>query len=253
MVRKTPKKTGPHSKRQLQTDGNKLYGESAGQVLKELTGLLSSLGITARFRITRIKENALASKSKGYKSPYASVIGEVLSYWHRELRFLDKQGNPRALRKSGKGASFQSLVSVALPGSSAKQVLSTLETIQAVQVDSNGLIHPLRRTVPVFSDRDLAIHHTFLALRGFVRTLRHNLDSRPLTADQLFHRIAWNGKFDKKEIARLKIWVNNHGQSFLESIDDWMKTHSIPSKSRSKENSVGVKASIGIYLAVDSD
>ena len=234
-------------------NGKHLYAESANRVLGELTVLLSNLGITAKFRLTRIKENALSKKSNGNKNPYASVIGEVLSYWHRDPRYLDNNGNPRALRKNGRGISFQTLVSVALPGSSAKQILSTLEGIRAVRIDANGFVTPLRRTVPVFSDRDLAIHHTFMALRGFIKTLRHNMDSRPLNADQLFHRIAWNGEFDGKEIARLKIWINKHGQDFLESIDDWMKTHSIPRRGKINRKSSPVKASVGIYLAVDSD
>jgi Family of unknown function (DUF6502) len=250
MDRKKPTRT---RKRKPRAIANKLYAKSADQVLKELTALLSSLGISAKFKLTQITTNTVSNKARGYKSSYASVIGEVLSYWHREPLYLDKYGNPKALRRTGRGASFQSLVSIALPRASAKQVLETLEATQSVHVDSNGLVTPLRRTIPVFSDKDLAILHTFIALRGFVRTLRHNLDSRPLSADQLFHRIAWNGDFNKNEIGRLKIWVNKHGQSFLESIDDWMKTHSIRRRNTTKSALAAVKASIGIYLSVEPD
>ena len=247
------KKPTKSRKRQPQAIANSLYAKSAGQVLKELSELLSSLGISAKFRLTRISANTLSKKSKGFKNSYASVIGEVLSYWHREPLYLDKNANPKALRLGGRGASFQSLVSIALPKVPAKQVLQTLEATQAVHLDTNGFVIPLRRTVPVFSDKDLAILHTFIALRGFVRTLRHNLDSRPLSTDQLFHRIAWNGDFNKDEIGRLKIWVNKHGQSFLESIDDWMKSHSIRRRKPVKRKSASVKASIGIYLSVEPD
>jgi len=70
-------------------------------------------------------------------------------------------------------------------------------------------------------------------------------------SDQLFHRVAWNGDFDAREIPTLKINVKRYGQNFLESCDNWMMRQfkSRSHKLRSKRKSVQV--SVGVYLAID--
>jgi len=95
-----------------------------------------------------------------------------------------------------------------------KTLLIELERIGAVKSDANGYISVLMRSLPVYEDKHLAIQHTLISLDSFIRTLRHNLDSTASNSDQLFHRVAWNGDFDAREIPALKIRVKRHGQNF---------------------------------------
>ena len=106
------------------------------------------------------------------------------------------------------------------------------------------------RSLPVYEDKRLAIEHTLTSLNSFIRTLRHNLDSDPSNADQLFHRIAWNADFDSKLIPALKIKVRRQGQNFLESFDNWMMRKSKTNSSRSKRRRKPSQISIGVYMAV---
>ncbi len=101
----------------------------------------------------------------------------------------------------------------------------------------------------MYEDERLAAQHTLTTLDDFIRTLRHNLDSAPSNSDQLFHRIAWNGNFDDREIPTLKIRARRHGQNFLESFDNWLTRKSLP-KSRQKRPRSSTHVSIGVYLTV---
>jgi hypothetical protein len=247
------KKIGTEKQRDSSINGTRrTYPVTAKHMLKDLTNLLDALGISVKFKITKTKARHRTVAFEDGVQPYVFEIGEVLSFWHREPAYLDKAGNPRPLPPTGKILSFRSLVSIAGVGLSAKKILAELQKIDAVSVDADGNVHALRRSVPAFLDRDFAINHSFLALRGFIRTLQHNLDSRPSNVDQLFHRIAWNGAFNRGETSRLKNWITEHGESFLESIDDWMKKHSAPRSRRRSKGNATVNAAIGIYMAVDS-
>jgi hypothetical protein len=130
-----------------------------------------------------------------------------------------------------------------------KTLLSELERIGAVTIDTNRYIRVHVRSLPVYEDKHLAIQHTLISLDSFIRTLRHNLNSTPSNSDQLFHRVAWNGDLDDREIPALKIRVKKHGQAFLESCDNWMTRKSESSTSSRKRKRAQVF--IGVYLAVD--
>ena len=106
------------------------------------------------------------------------------------------------------------------------------------------------RSLPVYQDKQLAVEHTLTSLHNFIRTLRHNLDSDPSNANQLFHRIAWNADFDSKLIPALKIKVRRQGQTFLESFDNWMMRKSKANSRQSKHRRKPKQISIGVYMAV---
>ena len=88
-----------------------------------------------------------------------------------------------------------------------------------------------------------------MSLHSFMMTLRHNLESDPLNNDQLFHRVAWNGAFDRKLIPMLKIKLKRQGQDFLESFDNWMMRKTANRGSSSRRGGTE-PVFIGVYLAI---
>lgn len=180
---------------------------------------------------------------------HTAAIGELLSVWHQDPKYLDSSGNPLPIKVHGAGRSFYKLAK-AVPTMSASAILRELERAGAVAIDKNHLVHVRMRSLSVYEDKRLAIQHTLTSLISFIRTLRHNLDSDPSNSDQLFHRVAWNGDFASRLIPTLKIKVKRQGQSFLESLDNWMmrqtKLGSTKRKLRGKRSQIFV----GVYLAV---
>lgn len=231
--------------------GANLYRTNAKQLLGDLTKLLHLLGISAKFKISEVKRSSVSDRTNGHRIAYAFAIGEILSHWHQDIAYLDQTGKPRALKIFGEGATFKQLVARTNLKTSPSEALEALRRAGVIEMLDNGTIRPIRRTLTVFADRDLAIHHTFSALKGILGTLHHNLKSKPINMEQLFHRIAWTGNQTVSDVARLRVWLNKHGQGFLESTDDWMKLKQVPPENkRSKRR---FRVSVGIYLSVEND
>jgi hypothetical protein len=220
-------------------------------VIKDLLDLFGHLGLDAGLLAARVVNLDAAATASGRLYPHASAIGELLTAWHQDPEYLDELGSPSPIRMRAVHRSFRHLADKTVPNMDAKTLLLELEQIGAVTIDANRYIHVHMRSLPVYEDKRLAIQHTLISLDSFIRTLRHNLNSTPSNSDQLFHRVAWNGDLDAREIPALKIRVKRHGQNFLESCDNWMTRRTKSSRHNSGKKRKRVQAFIGVYLAVD--
>ncbi|MGO9991397.1 MAG: DUF6502 family protein [Steroidobacteraceae bacterium] len=228
-----------------------LHEVTADEVIEKLFNLFEHLGIdisgpTSPPHATAIK-NSLHPLY-----PYASAIGEMLTSWHQDPQYLDDLGNPTPIALRGRRPSFHNLAQRSVPNLKESYLLSELERLGAVSIDQNNLIHVHMRSFPAYEDKRLAIQHTLTSLDGFIRTLHHNLDSAPSNSDQLFHRIARCSDFDINEIPALKIRVKRHGQSFLESFDNWLIRKASTKLKKSSRGQKKANVSIGVYLSVES-
>ena len=221
-------------------------------VIKDLLDLFGHLGLDAGRLAARVVDLDPVTLASRRLYPHASAIGELLSAWHQDPRYLDQYGSPLPIRMHTRHRSFGRLAKKTVPKVDPKTLLLDLERIGAVTIDANGSINVKMRSLPVYEDKRLAIQHTLISLGSFIRTLRHNLNSTASNSDQLFHRVAWNGDLDVREIPTLKIRVKRHGQNFLESCDNWMIRRTKTS-TRSARGAKGRRAQvfIGVYLAVD--
>jgi len=223
----------------------------AREVIQSLVDLFEHLGIDAAHLMTA------TSKAAGLKFPphslyqHTSAISELLTTWHQDPEYLDALGNPASIKLRGARPSFRQLVKKSKIELNESYLISELERLGAVSLEEPDLISVHMRSFPVYEDKRLAIQHTLATLNGFIKTLRHNLDSTPANSDQLFHRIAWNGSFDNREIPALKIKVKRHGQSLLESFDNWFMCKALSTPSNRKSRAKTSKVSIGIYLSVE--
>jgi hypothetical protein len=220
-------------------------------VIKDLLDLFGQLGLDAGRLADRLVDVDAATTTSRRLYPYASAIGELLSAWHQDPEYLDPLGSPKPIRMRGSHVSFHQLANKNVPNIDPKSLLSELAQIGAVSIDDNGYIRVHTRSLSVYEDKHLAIQHTLISLDSFIRTLRHNLNSAVSNSDQLFHRVAWNGDMDAREIPMLKIRVKRYGQSFLESCDNWMTRRTKSSNQSSRKKGRRAQVFIGVYLAVD--
>jgi hypothetical protein len=220
-------------------------------VIKDLLDLFGHLGLDAGGLAARVVDLNPATIASRRLYPHASAIGELLTAWHQDPEYLDDHGSPSPIRMRTGRRSFRHLADKTVPNMNPKTLLSELERIGAVTIDANGYIRVHMRSLPVYEDKQLAIQHTLISLDSFIRTLRHNLNSSVSNSDQLFHRVAWNGDLDAREIPTLKIRVKRHGQNFLESCDNWMTRRTKSSTNNSRKKRKPAQVFIGVYLAVD--
>lgn len=218
-------------------------------LIKDLLALFGRLGIDHGQLINRLEFLHHTSHNVRQTAPRFSELSDLLTLWHQDPTFLDSAGYPVPMRMSGGRNSFRKIANIAAPSVSEAELLRALVRLRAVRIDKKGIIHAKTRTLNIYEDKRLGALHTLSSLRGFINTLRHNLDSAPANSDQLFHRIAWNGEFDKQKIPQLKIWLRRHGQNLLELIDIWMMSKTAPRSGPRRKNAV--RASVGLYLAVD--
>ncbi len=210
------------------------------------------------FSMLQIEQSELASRVSKIDPDFRSTdrlyshtaaIGELLTEWHQNPNYLDESGTPIPIKIRGRGKTFYRLSRESAPTLEPAALLAELKRVDAVVLDKNGFVHVRMRSLPVYKDDRLAIQHTLMSLHSFISTLRHNLESDPLNNDQLFHRVAWNGAFDRRLIPTLKIKLKRQGQDFLESFDNWMmrKTKTCARASRRGGTE---SVFIGVYLAL---
>ncbi len=222
-------------------------------VIGALLDLFDKLKIDASQFASRVKSLEHKTLSSNLYA-HAAAIGELLTAWHQNIQYLDNFGNPIPIKMRGRKVSFYSLAKSAVPGIKPSILFTELERAGAVAIDKNGYIHVRMRSLHVYEDKRLAVQHTLTSLNSFISTLRHNLDSDPSNSDQLFHRVAWNGEFDSRQIPALKIKIRRQGHGFLESFDNWMmrKTKEARKGNRGPRGKP-VQVFIGIYLATDGN
>ena len=220
-------------------------------VIRDLLSLFNHLGLDVSRFIKKVIDVDVPVVDARRPYSHLSAIGDLLTIWHQDPHYLDDVGNPIAIRMRGTRRSFCELAEKAAPNMSPKQLLLELTRLRAVELDEHGAIRAKTRSLPAYQDKQLAVAHTLNALRGFIKTLSHNLNSGPSNSDQLFHRIAWNGEFDRKDIPRLKIWLKRNGQSLLESTDNWMINKSRNHGLVSKRHNRFVQVSVGVYLSLE--
>jgi hypothetical protein len=220
-------------------------------VIKGLLDLFEHLGLDAGRLADRFVNLDSAKVAARRLYPHASAVGELLTAWHQEPEYLDTLGNPSPIKLRTSRRSFRRLAARTVPNMDTNALLSELERIGAVSIDENELVRVHMRSLPVYQDKHLAIQHTLVSLDSFIRTLRHNLNSSTSNSDQLFHRVAWNGAIDARQMPTLKIRVKRHGQNFLESCDNFMTRCAKSSALNSRIRRKPVQVFIGVYLAVD--
>jgi hypothetical protein len=223
---------------------------TANEVVQNLLNLLEHLGLDVSHLVSHVADIGKIKAASHTLYPYASAIGELLTIWHQNSEYLDNLGNPISIKLRGPAPSFHSLAQHAVPNMDESYLLSELERLGAVTIEADKLVQVHMRSFPVYEDKRLAIQHTLATLDDFIGTLRHNLNSAPSNSDQLFHRLAWNGDFDGREIPALKIRMKRHGQNFLESFDDWLMRKTISGTRKQNSRVKRTAVSIGVYLSV---
>src|SRR5690606_27945177 len=64
-------------------------------------------------------------------------LAHVLSIWHTNPRFVDRNGDPRRLRQAGRAPSFEALARIAIPSVPAQDALKRLLIVGVVEIDSH--------------------------------------------------------------------------------------------------------------------
>ncbi len=180
---------------------------------------------------------------------YVTKASLVLSAWHLDPDFRDKDGRPALLRMTGPGKSFSALIE-STGGADVRPstLLKELVNAGAVRVRSDGRLQALQRNyIPHTMDEQL-IRLWGTVISDVATTYVHNL-TRTSKSTRRFERAAVNDQMPASVTADFAELLEQEGQAFLERIDKWLTARE--AKSGDKRNGATVRLGVGMYQIED--
>jgi hypothetical protein len=166
-------------------------------------------------------------------------IGSLLRAWHRETKYLSKDGFPKPLRLSG-SPGLNELAQRFCSADGVKPVIDSLKRGRLIKQDRSGRWTPNGNQVVVPYISQAMFEHIADGVARFVETVTRNItnDDRELS---LFERSAKVHKFPHAKLTEFHVFVEKQANAFLGAIDDWMEVRANEaSKVRGKKCEVGV-------------
>jgi hypothetical protein len=174
-------------------------------------------------------------RERGDKSTGATA---VLAGWHQDPDFLDDRGQPRLLSVDSGAQSFRHLCERYAGDIPAVAMLKELRRVGAITDEDAGLRVISRSYVPGNSDPQWVMSAA-ATFRDLGDNLSYNLDA---AADQptRFLGRAMNARIKASTVPAFHDFLEEHGQAFLEKIDDWLAEHAAGPDSDEDQVRLGV-------------
>ncbi len=150
----------------------------------------------------------------------------LLSAWHQDKEFLDRDGNPMPLSQTGQGATFEALFSryggdIAMP-TMIKELIKT----GAMEKSPSGEFRALMRYYqPALADSE-NLQFAVDRIHDVIETMNNNVFATEDSAPR-FGGFAANDAIPLEVIPKFREYLDKRGQAFLEEIDDWLTQHQL--------------------------
>jgi len=174
----------------------------------------------------------------------------VLTGWHIDSEFTDKDENPLPLTVEGENPSFKSLMDKYGGDIPLTAMLKELKKVSAVEVDADGYIYPIQRFfMPVNYDenRIFQLADTF---SDFGNTIYHNF-VRDYDEDSKFEGRVINTYVDEKALYSFRALIQEKGDALLVELDSWLSENEV--KENERDNSHPLRLGLGMYLIQDKN
>lgn len=193
------------------------------------------------------KQREILNASRPPPSGYVTKASLVLSAWHLDPQFLEKDGRPALLRMNGADKSFATLIERS-GGADVRPstLLKELVNAGAVRVRADGRLQALKRNyIPQTMDEHL-IRLWGTAIADVATTYVHNLTTK---AGKRFERSAVNAQMPRSAIAAFTELLEREGQAFLERMDQWLTAREAQARGKLREETV--RLGVGLYHIED--
>ncbi len=195
------------------------------------------------------KQRQILSASPQPLAGYVTKASLVLSAWHLDPEFRDRDGRPALLRMSGPGRTFTTLIERS-GGADVRPstLLKELVSAGAVRVRADGRLQALQRSyIPQTMDKEL-IRLWGTVIADVATTYVHNL-TRTGKASKRFERSAVNDEMPRSAVADFGELLEREGQAFLERVDSWLIARQHRPNGKRQEDTV--RLGVGLYHIED--
>ncbi|MBT8100660.1 MAG: hypothetical protein KJO82_12965 [Gammaproteobacteria bacterium] len=215
------------------------FVQAAADSEESVSAIASVTGIT-RKDVARLKEqprldaNGLVEK--------IGVPAVVLSHWHQDEDYVQQDGTPKAIRRTGRFGFDQLIAKIDIkldPG----QVLHDLQDSGALSVLRNGLLQPRMRYFVAQKNDARRILRYGLRLRDLAFTLHRNYAE----SSDLFEASAYKSHVSGRTLPVIRRMAREHGLAVLRAFDDWLAMQT--DRSQGERSRIGV----GFYLFEETD
>jgi hypothetical protein len=218
------------------------FGKRGRQTNVSRTAVLTGL---ARREVRKQRER-LEAGPEPEPGGHVTKASLVLSAWHLDPEFLDREGKPALLPLEGEGASFATLLRRVGAGDvRPSTLLKELRGAGAVRQLSDGRLQALQRIyIPHSLDEEM-VRLWGQGLTDIATTSLNNLTRGPRTPAR-FERAARNNRVAASALPEFREFLNREGQAFLERLDAWLTAHEATSEGEAR-----LRLGAGVYHIQD--
>ena len=172
----------------------------------------------------------------------------VLSGWHQDADFLDQDGNPKILPRNGDGACFETLCRRYAGDIPTITMIKELKRVSAVAEDDDQRLTVLRRYyMPAQFDTQWVVNAGSI-YEDLGVNINFNLAADPDGPSRFLGR-ASDDDIAANAVPEFREFVEEHGQPFIEMVDDWLTEH----RSNGSDDGKRVRLGIGMFLIQGND
>lgn len=147
----------------------------------------------------------------------------VLDAWHRDRRYLDRNGEPRAIPLLGPAPSVEAMVRSQHPRKRPAEIAQRLRTLKLVVSNRRKLYKPSSDVAVISSKDPLVLQHTVRALSALLATVGRNVNGeRGLSP--LIERHAEVPDLPRRDVEAFQNFTQIQGRIFLRTINDWLES-----------------------------
>ncbi len=207
--------------------------------------ILTGLG---RREVSRVRE--LIATEQPPEIGRMNAATRVLTGWHLDPEFLDREGRPLRLSFQGEEPSFTALARRYGGDIAAITMLHELHRVGAVEALPDGRLRVMKRYyMPIVMDPAATLQAGSM-LEDFGNSVHYNL-SRPAGAASRLLGRATNARIRAVDVAAFREFVEAEGQAMLERVDAWLTEHEVPADSQRRHRVV--RLGLGVYQIQDED
>jgi hypothetical protein len=220
--------------------------------------ILVRCGIKPDDLVKMVQETAkgMANLSSGYVLPdspeHHIVCTDVVFHWRRDTKFLDSKGMPRPIAPTGLGPTFERLVEMAAPGCTSDSVLRYLLALGAVRSRPDDMLELASESVLACAGQGTGViaPRTVLShIGGFLGSVEFNVCAKQDNSSGRFERACY-ALLPRPLLPIFQRLVEQRGQNFVDSIDEWLVRHRGPDSSG---GTVQVGAGAYVFLNDSND
>jgi hypothetical protein len=174
-------------------------------------------------------------KSQRHRSKLSgglSLAALVLDAWHRNRRYLDSKGMPRAIRMHGPAPSVEALVRAERSIKDAPEIAQRLKALRLVVPTGRGLYKPTSDIALISRHDPYVLQHVAKSLSVLLETIHGNLD-RSNASEPLIERFAEVPDLPSNWIPAFQQFTKLHGWILLRTVNDWLESRRARRTSRS--------------------